>query len=707
MTMRRLLVIVGVIVTCGGPLGAGQQLRDPEVLFQTALYKEQVELKLDDAIAGYKEVVSSAGGNKTIAAKALLQMAGCYERLGNPAALPTYELIVKDYPATNSGAAARTRVAAITQSKGQAVAQRVWETQLGSSPEFAQPDVVSRDGGYMSFLDGHNDVGIRDLKSGRIRMLTRKGGVTESWSGWSRPSPDGSFVAYDWWDSDSKEWELRIVSRDGGEPRILASEKPDGRAVPLVWSPDSRSILVSRQRQLLFVPINGGSVRIIKWFNNQNVSDIQMSPDGRFIAVSRAASPGKSERDVFVLAIDSGREARLTTHAADDYMLGWLPDGQILFASDRDGAYGIWSQRVVDGQAVGDPIPVRQNTGKVRANGVTRQGELYYGSSVGTRHVYTATIDPVSGTLAGKLEPFAGRYNAGMVAPLWSPTGDRLAYLQFTNPASVPGSAGAPQNESQQLAIQTIATGDIRMLPLQAGEFMIQWTPDGRRLVSSYSRPPGRQELSFIDVETGARTPIADRDPGSSDGLRSGFVLSPDGRRLYFQFRRPLPDAPSPGQPGPRYEAQIRVRDLDNGREQGLTNESTGSLSFSLSPDGKWLIFAPFQSSMQGAALFVTPSSGGETKPLAGTAGWTIGQWITWSADGRSVFLVKQIRDKPNELWQVPVDGSNPRFTGISSTRQFGRISAHPDGRRLAIGQVGNSHEIWVLKNIPTQPVKK
>src|SRR5512134_3715924 len=91
MTMRQVVTIVGLAALFAWPAGARQQSADPEGLFQAALYKEQVELKLEQAIAGYADVVARGSSSRALAAKALLQMAGCYERLGRPEARATYE----------------------------------------------------------------------------------------------------------------------------------------------------------------------------------------------------------------------------------------------------------------------------------------------------------------------------------------------------------------------------------------------------------------------------------------------------------------------------------------------------------------------------------------------------------------------------------------------------------------------------------------
>src|SRR4051812_29489229 len=66
-------------------LGAGGSLSAPSGydLYQQALVKERGDGKLQEAIQLYLTVVKSAGRDRALAARALLQVASCYEKLGN------------------------------------------------------------------------------------------------------------------------------------------------------------------------------------------------------------------------------------------------------------------------------------------------------------------------------------------------------------------------------------------------------------------------------------------------------------------------------------------------------------------------------------------------------------------------------------------------------------------------------------------------
>src|SRR5579859_3827110 len=84
-------------------------------LFQKALVKERAEGDLKGAIPMFQRVVSEAGANRELAAKALVEMGGCYEKLGQGEAQKAYERVLRDFADQSAEATeARTRLAALT-----------------------------------------------------------------------------------------------------------------------------------------------------------------------------------------------------------------------------------------------------------------------------------------------------------------------------------------------------------------------------------------------------------------------------------------------------------------------------------------------------------------------------------------------------------------------------------------------------------------
>ena len=380
---------------------------------------------------------------------------------------------------------------------------------------------------------------------------------------------------------------------------------------------------------------------------------------------------------------ESGRSETVAKHPADDYALAWLPDGTgVLFASDRGGDYGIWMNRVIDGRPNGTPVQIHLSAGRPVALGFTRKGDFYYRMFLRTRSILLSTIATQTEKTTQRV--LEGRYTAGMLTAAWSPDGQRLAYVQESNIG--PGPIPAFGTQVRKLAILTTATGETKLLPLPVGDILYPtWSRDGRTILVEGNL---LRSLYGVDAETGVVTTVLDSKPDESS--LSVPELSRDGNYLFGL--RQLPGLSG----GPRF--RLIRRDVKSGADTTVT-ELGGS--FAQSPDGQWLALR----GVEPGAVFIIPASGGEARRLAAVTDWPLTPFFAWSADSRSVFVVKRTRDT-FEIWQVPTDGSAPRFTGISTRGPITHISAHPDGRQLAVSQVGDTYQTWVLSNIPTPDAK-
>ena len=678
-TMKRIVFFIffAALTTTGLQLGAVPQTDAAgDKLLAAAKHKARDDGDVTTAIAMYKEIAANAGTNRALAAQALLGAAECYETLGRPEAKATYELIVAEYATTGAAATtARTKLAAMGQKGAGLVARQVWD---GSG------DAVTPDGRYLIFMGKNDDLAVHDLASGRDRYLTNDGNGMGSYADFAAPSPDSRLIAYNWV-GPPHDGQLLVIGIDGGQSRVVYTAQQNESLRPWGWSPDGKSVLITVRRggagtptrDLVAVPVGGGATHLIKRFEGvTSQGSFSMSPDGRFVAYDRPTIVGKSERDVFLVSIENGLEAPVIAHSADDRLLGWFPAGnQILFSSDRGGSRGIWAARVVDGHAQGEPMQIRRDTGAIRAQGFTRKGDFYYASGdlmapgLNQYEVYFATLNPATGKQVGGLTRLEGRYTGFKHQAAWSPDGDRIAYVQLNTPGPGPVL-------SQTLAIQTISTGEVRPLTLAMQSIQNPaWLPDGRSLIVQGTDLQRRQGLFLVNIENGALTAIVEKGDQPA--------LSPEGRRVFFRRTGDLP--------------AIVARDLGTGAEQEVSKQDVAS--FALSPDGRWI--AATQDNGPDSHLFVIPSSGGDHQPLASVAsGWTRSFLVTWSHDSRFVIVVKN-GEQGNEIWQVPLDGSAPRNTGISWAGETKRISAHPDGRRLALSTTRYASELWVLQNLP------
>jgi Tol biopolymer transport system component len=676
-------LIAALLLAVALAAGAAAQKKPAtaEELLGAALHQEEVEGNLERAIATYKKVLAEAGGNRALAARALVQIGRCYEKLGSAEARKAYERVVRDFAdQAEPVRVARERIAALQPGGANAgrtemKLRRVW---TAGAVDFGR---VSSDGRFLSFTDWENDdsLTIHDFATGENRQLTGKGTTAASSpsAGGSVLSPDSKQIAYNCYNKDGFQ-ELRIIGLDGSEPRLLYSNREQARRIePAAWSPDGSHILAGFQKkddtwEMTLVAVGDGSVRPLKPLDRGAARRARFSPDGRYIAYD-------TRGDIFLLETKTGRELPLVQHPANDYLLDWTPDGRILFSSDRSGTRDAWLIVVVDGKPMGLPELVKKGAGAWTL-GFTRAGAYYYGSQGSAGDVYTAEIDLASGRLISPPQPASRRWVGISGIPDWSPDGKFLAYR---------GVGG--------IVIRSAETGEERELKpkLRSGRGYtdLRWAPDDKFLIMPGIDNEGRRGLMHVDVQTGDATllvPLLERDT-----LVPRFDCSPDGKTIFYVSR----DAAE------GYDFTLFAWDLQTRRETALVRRrSLGP--FSVSPDGRWLLLAAGEGEeqTQSQVLFIMPAAGGDLRELVRIDVEESNWMVTplWTPDGRSVIFVKGARGKPSrqgtQLWRIPAEGGEPTRLDVTIDKLW-RLRLHPDGRRIAFETYGIKSELWVLEN--------
>ena len=323
-------------------------------------------------------------------------MAACYRKQGDAQANRILESVVRDYPEQKDAVAlaqARLGPSAPVTRAG------LVNVQLWRGPKVDNTGSVSRDGRYLSYVDWDTgDLALHDLVAGTDRNLTNNP-VSDDGTGRlkyddfaqeSTISPDGTQVAFSWWNTAKDRFELRVLRLDAGasaKPRVLFDQPDIVWIGAFDWSNDGAWLAVAIERkgntgQLGLINTADASLRILKSIpNNPFPVNMFFSPDGSFIAYDAAAgAPATQPRDVFVRAVAGGDETAAVVHAANDRLMGWTPDGRsLLFSSDRAGSIGIWSLPMVNGKPQGEPVLIK-DVGSLRISslGVTRTGALLY-----------------------------------------------------------------------------------------------------------------------------------------------------------------------------------------------------------------------------------------------------------------------------------------------------------------------------------------
>src|SRR6266487_122002 len=76
---------------------AAAQPRNSDAALGAARHLEEAEGNYPAAIEAYKRFVTQYGKNRALAAKALIRMAECHQRLGNAEARVIYERVLREY----------------------------------------------------------------------------------------------------------------------------------------------------------------------------------------------------------------------------------------------------------------------------------------------------------------------------------------------------------------------------------------------------------------------------------------------------------------------------------------------------------------------------------------------------------------------------------------------------------------------------------
>ncbi len=297
------------------------------------------------------------------------------------------------------------------------------------------------------------DVWLFDSATGSHRQITE-------WRGEDRdPSwlPDGGMA---WLSERSGSFNVWRQGLDGGEAEQLThhetwpvrflSAANDG-TLAYAWDGGLWRLIPGAEPERIGVRIRQDSLvggRQVLQVNDQ-VSEIAVSPDGSEIALV-------ARGEVFVTATATGATRRVTDTPALERFIAWAPDGRRLaYASERDGTWDI-----------------------VEAS-LTRDADEGFSGA--------APLDEKT-LVGGETDDFQ---------PLYSPDGDRIAYLR----------------NRTELRVHDIAAGtSVSVLPADAtysyydGDRSFAWSPDGKWLTVELGYGP-MAEIGLADA-AGVAEPV-------------------------------------------------------------------------------------------------------------------------------------------------------------------------------------------------------
>lgn len=228
------------------------------------------------------------------------------------------------------------------------------------------PPIYSPDGRWVAFTNGPtgwpgNELFVATV-GGEGEQITE--GKTGVWGAFDW-SPDGSHLVFNRGEVVSTG--LVVVNRDGSGPRRLTNAAhddywpcwaADGETIVFArgwdevyainvdgtgerrvarhsqWpacSPTEPTIAVADGPSIRIIDLRSGRRRILALPGNLDVYAPSWSPDGSRIAFQDSGG------EIYVVSPDGSGLRRLTKSSVGDFFETWLPDGRIVFSSDRAG----------------------------------------------------------------------------------------------------------------------------------------------------------------------------------------------------------------------------------------------------------------------------------------------------------------------------------------------------------------------------------
>jgi Tol biopolymer transport system component len=375
----------------------------------------------------------------------------------------------------------------------------------------------------------------------------------------------------------TSEATLARATLSGGAPRPMLE-----RVVSADWAPDGQTMAVSRfvgESDVLEYPAGRVLYTTVNW-----LSDVRVSPDGARVAFADHSLRGDTAGDLVVVD-RAGKLTRLVRGAKFIAGITWAPDGREVW----------WS-----GNGTG-------NTAVLEAVDLSGRGRVVYRSGGNTKiadRLATGTALVIQSSLRRELSLVTRGSNAER----------DLSWLDWSFPTDMSADGrrvliseqGDATKEDYLLYLRPTDGSPGIEVGLGHGATI---SPDGR-FAASVSH--GKLML----CPTGVGQPIEIASPGLKPVWACWF---PDGRRL-------LMSADAPNHPAGLYE-----KNLDTGALRPVPAPPMSPYHFRISPDGETLAGVSSDSRLTLVSLRT-----GVSRALP--EGLEVGDVMSWSADGRSIY---------------------------------------------------------------------
>ena len=493
--------------------------------------------------------------------------------------------------------------------------------------------------GFLTFWNFKNLQGI-PFREVKMTRLTNSGRATRAVI-----SPDGRYVAHVMEDAGGQSLWVRQVATSSN---IQIVPPFQGTYKGLTFSPDGNHVYCVKWEgdkagtELLQVPVLGGPAKKLPVVSNTAVG---FSPDGKrfaFVVNSRSSDGMQGETLLKIADADGSQPRVLAKRTQPDFFSmysspAWSPDGgTIACAVEVSDAHGRF-MRLIE-------ISVRDGAERLissrRWESIAQLAWLVDGSGL---------------VLIGSVQPSTPEQ-------VWRLSSADGGTTKITNDLNEYSGVGLTADSSVLVTVQTNAVSSIWVASREDGNLSLA------------------QGLGKYTLDEARATQIA-----SEVGELWEISWTPDGQIVYR----------SQGSGSPN----IRMTRPDGSGQKQLAIDARVSRSVSVSPDGRYLVFASdrkgtfhiWRSNLDGSDIKQLTSGLGEVHPHC-------------SPDGRWVIYQQGYGWVKSTLWKVPLQGGESlQLTEEKSLRPF----VAPDGERVAYYYMDEqAWRIGVRSFVGGRPVK-
>jgi TolA-binding protein len=693
-------------------LVSGQE-QQAQKLLSEAIYQEEINGKLDEAIKTYQTIVKQYTENREVCAEAMLHLGICYEKLGLDQARQTYRDVITKYSEqADKVAMARDRISHLD----------AYNSELNAKAEqnFKSGNELFKRWDYESAIKEYENA-IKSVPNTQLALNARYC-IGQSW--FRAGKYDAALATF-----------TKLIEENPKSNIAPVTELMVAQVKQTIEKNNNTSIIKDYSDENTIVdPETGIKYNKIRSFVGKNdvindIGGIHLSPDGRFVvlenkvvplngsdpfdlvdmkALRATYAPGMKKAAFFAdsaiwivpVSHETGRangkpEKLLTGGYNYQHPVSWSPDGEkISFTRmDKTITEDIWTLSLSDGKL----LPVTDSPGLEHYPAWSPDGKTI--AYLKDRGLW---LIPSNGGESRILLRNAG-------GPQWSPDGkwlyqepdnfyslDSSKNIRISAPEQVGNFIGFSPNMEKLFFYRSSyhykwgskvvsVSGGPSFSPLASAEvFGSHWLPDSKNMLVACS--PNESELpkykiiplgggNSVEVKTDAKIDIQQVIGFSRDFTKLGFsVKREDGKIDLYVIPFSIKDATTVGSP------KLIFEDWAGG---------AFNVTASWSPDGEKMAL------IQEGDIWIVPLEGGDPVKITDTP--EVERWINWSPDGKLISYIFPSK-QTGMLYTIPANGgiSKVLYTGCEDGSIWSPDSkniAVPSGNKLIILSMNGEKE--------------